>query len=51
VLSLPAVSARITGATRVQHLHDAIAAIEVELTADEVTRSSRRRCRADPRHP
>jgi 1-deoxyxylulose-5-phosphate synthase len=38
LLSRPAVSAPIVGATRVQHLDDAIAAVEVELTGDEVTR-------------
>ena len=34
----PAVSAPIIGATKPSHLHDAIAALEIELTADEVQR-------------
>ncbi|MCR2763049.1 aldo/keto reductase [Microbacterium sp. zg.B48] len=34
----PAVSAPIIGATKLGHLHDAIGALEIELTADEVAR-------------
>jgi aryl-alcohol dehydrogenase-like predicted oxidoreductase len=38
LLSRPAVAAPIVGATRVQHLDDALAAVELTLTADEVAR-------------
>ncbi|MEZ3160574.1 aldo/keto reductase [Microbacterium sp. BWT-B31] len=38
MLSKPAVSAPIVGATKPHHLEDAIAAVDLELTADEVSR-------------
>jgi aryl-alcohol dehydrogenase-like predicted oxidoreductase len=37
VLSKPAVSCPIVGATRPKHLEDAVAALDVELTEDEKT--------------
>lgn len=36
ILSKPAVAAPIIGATKLQHLEDAIAALDVELTAEEI---------------
>jgi aryl-alcohol dehydrogenase-like predicted oxidoreductase len=38
VLSRPGVTAPIVGATKLQHLEDALAAEELELTQDEVAR-------------
>jgi aryl-alcohol dehydrogenase-like predicted oxidoreductase len=37
VLSKPVVSCPIVGATKPKHLQDAVAALEVELTQDEIT--------------
>jgi aryl-alcohol dehydrogenase-like predicted oxidoreductase len=36
VLSKPVISAPIVGPTKIQHLTDAVAALDLELTADEV---------------
>jgi len=38
LLSKPAVTAPIVGATKLAHLDDAIAAVEFELSEDEITR-------------
>ena len=38
MLSKPGISAPIIGATKMEHLDDAIAAVEVELTRDEIDR-------------
>ena len=38
LLSKPAVTAPIIGATKLQHLEDAVAAVDLELSADEVRR-------------
>jgi 1-deoxyxylulose-5-phosphate synthase len=38
MLSKPGISAPIIGATKMAHLDDAIAAVDVELTTDEIGR-------------
>jgi aryl-alcohol dehydrogenase-like predicted oxidoreductase len=38
ILEKPAVAAPIIGATKPQHLEDAVAAVSVKLTADEIAR-------------
>jgi aryl-alcohol dehydrogenase-like predicted oxidoreductase len=38
LMSRPAVAAPIVGATRIEHLHDAVAAAELDLSAEEVDR-------------
>jgi aryl-alcohol dehydrogenase (NADP+) len=38
VLAKPFVTAPIVGATKPAHIDDAVAAVDIELTADEITR-------------
>ena len=38
ILSVPGVSAAIVGATRVEHLEDSIAAVDLQLTPEEIVR-------------
>jgi aryl-alcohol dehydrogenase-like predicted oxidoreductase len=48
VLKNPVVDAPIVGATKTHHLSDAVAALDIELTADEIEALERHYV---PRHP